>query len=125
MPLLEVRSIRQSYDRRPVLDALSKMTGADFGFNKAAWRTWYAQEKIAAGLELPSGYAVEFGGQFKNLIEAKRRLMVVVPVALALILILIWFTFRSVRQTLLISLCVPALGSSSDRGSFIRKARSN
>jgi cobalt-zinc-cadmium resistance protein CzcA len=66
-----------------------------------------AQEKIIAGLELPPGYAVEFGGQFKNLIEAKQRLMVVVPVALMLILILIWFTFRSVRQTLLISLCVP------------------
>ena len=66
-----------------------------------------AQEKIASGLELPSGYAVEFGGQFKNLIEAKQRLKVVVPVALALILALIWFTFRSVRQTLLISVCVP------------------
>lgn len=66
-----------------------------------------AQEKIATGLELPSGYAVEFGGQFKNLIEAKQRLTVVVPAALSLILILIWFTFRSVRQTLLISLCVP------------------
>jgi cobalt-zinc-cadmium resistance protein CzcA len=66
-----------------------------------------AQEKIAAGLELPPGYAIEFGGQFKNLIEAKQRLTVVVPVALMLILVLIWFTFRSVRQTLLISLCVP------------------
>jgi cobalt-zinc-cadmium resistance protein CzcA len=66
-----------------------------------------AQEKIASGLPLPPGYAVEFGGQFKNLIEAKQRLTVVVPVALALILLLIWFTFRSVRQTLLISVCVP------------------
>jgi hypothetical protein len=26
---------------------LSKLTGADFGFDKQAWRTWYAQEKIA------------------------------------------------------------------------------
>ncbi|HXG46720.1 MAG TPA: efflux RND transporter permease subunit [Methylomirabilota bacterium] len=66
-----------------------------------------AEHTLAAGLELPPGYALEFGGQFRNLIEAKRRLMVVVPVALALILTLIWFTFRSVRQTLLISLCVP------------------
>lgn len=66
-----------------------------------------AQQKLDAGLELPPGYALEFGGQFKNLIAAKQRLMVVVPVALALILMLIWFTFRSVRQTLLISLCVP------------------
>jgi len=33
---------------QPVLDALSKMTGADFGFNKQAWRMWHAQEKVAA-----------------------------------------------------------------------------
>ena len=36
---------------QPVLDALSKLTGADFGFDKAAWRYWYAQEKIAAEAE--------------------------------------------------------------------------
>jgi len=66
-----------------------------------------AQAKIHEGLKLPPGYAIEFGGQFKNLIEAKQRLMVVVPVALLLILVLIYFTFRSVRQTFLIFLCVP------------------
>jgi cobalt-zinc-cadmium resistance protein CzcA len=66
-----------------------------------------AQAKISADLKLPSGYSIEFGGQFKNLIEAKRRLMMVVPLALALILVLIYLTFRSVRQTLLIFLCVP------------------
>jgi hypothetical protein len=32
---------------QPALDALSKLTGADFGFEKQAWTTWYAQEKIA------------------------------------------------------------------------------
>jgi HEAT repeat protein len=32
---------------QPVLDALSKLTGADFGFNKQSWRYWHAQEKIA------------------------------------------------------------------------------
>src|SRR5262245_1157771 len=32
---------------QPALDALSKLTGADFGFDKQAWRTWFAQEKIA------------------------------------------------------------------------------
>jgi len=66
-----------------------------------------AQARIAAGLELPPGYAIEFGGQFKNLIEAKRRLWIVGPLALILILTFIWFTFRRVLQTLLVALCVP------------------
>jgi HEAT repeat protein len=32
---------------QPVLDALSKLTGANFGFDQRAWRTWYSQDKIA------------------------------------------------------------------------------
>lgn len=30
-----------------VLDALAKLTGTSFGFNKTAWRYWHAQEQIA------------------------------------------------------------------------------
>ena len=66
-----------------------------------------ARERIAAEVQLPPGYAIEFGGQFQNLIAAKRRLGYVVPIALSLILVLIYFTFHSVRQTLMIFLCVP------------------
>ena len=66
-----------------------------------------AQSKIQAEVQLPAGYTVEFGGQFENLIAAKQRLRFVVPIALLLILVLIYFTFHSLRQTLLIFLCVP------------------
>ena len=33
---------------QPVVDALNKLTGANFGFNQKAWRYWHAQEKRAA-----------------------------------------------------------------------------
>lgn len=66
-----------------------------------------AQQRIHNELDLPPGYIVEFGGQFKNLIQARERLAIVVPMALLLILVLIYFTFRNARQTLLIFLCVP------------------
>ncbi len=66
-----------------------------------------AQEKLDAELTLPSGYTIEFGGQFKNLMEAKARLAYVVPAALVLIFILIFFTLHSFRQTVLVFLAVP------------------
>ncbi len=66
-----------------------------------------AQKKIAEQIELPDGYTIEFGGQFKNLIEAKRRLGIVVPMAMALIFILLFVALRSVRQSLLVFLAVP------------------
>jgi cobalt-zinc-cadmium resistance protein CzcA len=66
-----------------------------------------AQNKIDAGLKLPPGYYVTYGGQFENLVAAKKRLSIAVPVALLMIFILLFFTFKSVRQALLIYSAVP------------------
>ncbi|MDP3920375.1 MAG: CusA/CzcA family heavy metal efflux RND transporter [Candidatus Omnitrophota bacterium] len=66
-----------------------------------------AQQKIKDQIKLPDGYTIEFGGQFKNLIDAKRRLGVVVPVAMLLIFVLIFIALRSFRQSLLVFLAVP------------------
>lgn len=63
--------------------------------------------KLDKELELPAGYYVTYGGQFENLIEANRRLMVAVPIALLLILVLLYFTFHSLRHTLLIFSAIP------------------
>ena len=66
-----------------------------------------AQEKIAEQIKLPDGYSIEFGGQFKNLQEARKRLMVVVPVALGLIFILVFMALGSLRQSLLVYTGIP------------------
>ena len=58
-------------------------------------------------LELPAGYHLEYGGRFENLMAAKERLSVAVPVALLLILILLYFTFGSLSQALMIFSAVP------------------
>lgn len=58
-------------------------------------------------LELPPGYYVEYGGQFENLRSARRRLAVVVPVALLLIFIMLHFAFGSIRPALLVFSAVP------------------
>lgn len=58
-------------------------------------------------VQLPSGYYVTYGGQFQNLVAAKNRLAIAVPVALLLIFVLLFFTFHSVKQTLLIYTAVP------------------
>ena len=58
-------------------------------------------------IKLPTGYYVTYGGQFKNLEAAKNRLAIAVPVALLLIFVLLFFTFKSVKQSLLIITTVP------------------
>jgi cobalt-zinc-cadmium resistance protein CzcA len=66
-----------------------------------------AQAAIKRALTLPTGYRVQWGGQFEHYEDAKARLGVVVPLALALILFLLWLAFRSLRAALLIFLNVP------------------
>lgn len=58
-------------------------------------------------VKLPAGYYITYGGQFRNLEEARQRLSVAVPAALALILFLLFITFRSIKQMLLIFTAVP------------------
>ncbi|MBL0910896.1 MAG: CusA/CzcA family heavy metal efflux RND transporter [Bacteroidia bacterium] len=65
------------------------------------------QKKLDAQLKLPPGYYVTYGGQFQNLTEANKRLAIAVPVALGLIFVLLYFTFRSVKQSLLIFTAIP------------------
>ena len=63
--------------------------------------------QIDQKIELPTGYYVSYGGQFKNLEAAQKRLSIAVPVALLLIFVLLYFTFNSAKQSLLIFTAVP------------------
>ncbi|QEH42126.1 CusA/CzcA family heavy metal efflux RND transporter [Chitinophaga sp. XS-30] len=65
------------------------------------------QEKIGQGIKLPPGYFITYGGQFENLREAETRLSIAVPIALALIFLLLYFTFRSIKHSLLIFTAIP------------------
>lgn len=65
------------------------------------------QQKVGANIKFPAGYSVQYGGEFQNLIEAKNRLSIAVPGALALIFMLLFFTFGSVKQSLLIFTAIP------------------
>jgi cobalt-zinc-cadmium resistance protein CzcA len=65
------------------------------------------RSQIDRTIQLPTGYYVSYGGQFKNLEAAQKRLSIAVPVALLLIFVLLYFTFNSVKQSLLIFTAVP------------------
>ncbi|UHG94946.1 CusA/CzcA family heavy metal efflux RND transporter [Spirosoma oryzicola] len=65
------------------------------------------QQKVGQHIKFPPGYSITYGGQFQNLVDAKKRLSIAVPIALALIFALLFFTFNSVRQSLLIFMAIP------------------
>lgn len=63
--------------------------------------------QIDQKIQLPTGYYISYGGQFKNLEAAQKRLSIAVPVALLLIFVLLYFTFNSAKKSLLIFTAVP------------------
>ncbi|MGB5486312.1 MAG: CusA/CzcA family heavy metal efflux RND transporter [Lysobacterales bacterium] len=66
-----------------------------------------AQSRIGDAISLPTGYYMEWGGEFENQQRAARRLMLVVPVAVVLIFLLLFSTFRSIVQAGLVLANVP------------------
>jgi cobalt-zinc-cadmium resistance protein CzcA len=65
------------------------------------------QSKVDKEVKFSAGYYPTYGGTFKNLIEARQRLSIAVPVALLLIFMLLFFTFHSFKQSILIFTAIP------------------
>ena len=66
-----------------------------------------AQKLVEEKIKLPPGYYMKWGGNFKNLNEAKSRLAILGPLALLLVLLMIYAAFRNIFEMILIFLCVP------------------
>lgn len=93
--------IRRTDGKRHVT-VLCNVRGRDLGSFVAE-----AQGRINSEVALPSGTWITWGGQFQNLISARRRLEIVVPLALLLIFILLFSTFNSIKYALLVFTGVP------------------
>ncbi|MET0549588.1 MAG: CusA/CzcA family heavy metal efflux RND transporter [Xanthomonas sp.] len=90
---------RDNGSRRVVVQA--NVRGRDLGgFVGAA-------QAAVAGVTLPPGAYLTWGGQFENLQRAERRLATVVPVVFLLIGALLFMALRSVREAVLVFSCVP------------------
>ena len=66
-----------------------------------------AKSRIAAEVTLPPASWIEWGGQFENLVEAKKRLSVVVPLCFVVIFLLLYSTFGSSKYAALVFTGVP------------------
>jgi heavy metal efflux system protein len=91
---------REANQRRIVVQA--NVRGRDMGGFVAE-----AQAAVAAQVDLPTGYILEWGGQFENQRRAMKRLSIIVPLTVAMIFLLLFFSFNSLRMASLIILNVP------------------
>ena len=66
-----------------------------------------AQQAIDNEVDLPPGYLVTWGGQFRLQQEANKRLALVIPITLLILFLLLFSSFNSVKNAVLILLNIP------------------
>jgi len=70
-----------------------------------------AKERVSKEVELPSGYSIQWAGQFEKQERANKRLMVLVPLSLLINLLIIYFSFRSFSLSAIVFTAVPIAAS--------------
>ena len=91
---------RENGKRRVVVTA--NVRGRDIGsFVKEA------EKKIKQDVTIPANYWMSWGGQFEQMMSARKRLQIVAPITLLLIFLLLFTTFGSVKDAVLVFTGVP------------------
>jgi heavy metal efflux system protein len=66
-----------------------------------------AQDEVARKITLPTGYRIEWAGEYGSLQKAKARLAIIVPISLILIMVLLYGLFNSLHDSLLALTGIP------------------
>jgi heavy metal efflux system protein len=78
-----------------------------------------AQERISQNLQLPTGYRIDWAGQFEWLQQAKNRLALIMPITLVLIMVLLYGLFNSLRDSLMALFGIPFAVSGGILGLYV------
>jgi len=82
---------------------LFNIRGRDMGSTVAE-----AKERLEQAVkELPSGYYIEWSGQYENQVRAQNRLKIIIPIVLVVIFLILYFTFKSMREVLIVLSSIP------------------
>ena len=66
-----------------------------------------AKQRVDRNVTVPSGYWVEWGGQYEQLESASQRLQIVVPVTLMVIFLLLFMSFGRISDAILVFTGIP------------------
>ncbi len=110
VPLGQVATIRpvagpmvvRTEDAQPTAWVYVDVAGRDIGGYVAEARV--AVERMVA---LPTGYSMQWSGQYEYMQRAKEKMKLVIPATLAIIFLLLYFNFRSVGETAIVMLSLP------------------
>ena len=66
-----------------------------------------AKAAVARSVKLPTGYTLQWSGQYENMLRVRERLKIVVPITIFLIFILLYMNTKSPVKATIVMLAVP------------------
>jgi Cu(I)/Ag(I) efflux system membrane protein CusA/SilA len=66
-----------------------------------------AKKEVAKKLSVPTGYVLQWSGQYENMLRVRQLLQVIVPITLVLIFVLLYMNTKSAFKSMVVMLAVP------------------
>jgi copper/silver efflux system protein len=110
IPLEELADISVSLGPSMIRDENGMLAGyvyIDLNTSDVGGYVARARKALSEGLMLPAGYAIQWSGEFENMLRVRERLWVVIPLAIFLIFILLYMNTKSAVKTCIVLAAVP------------------
>ena len=110
VPLGELADLRISEGASMIRDENGMLVGyvyVDIAGRDIGGYVKEAKEAVTREVALPSGYTLEWSGQYENMLRVRERLKLVVPVTLFLIFFILYLNTKSLVKAGIVLLAVP------------------
>jgi Cu(I)/Ag(I) efflux system membrane protein CusA/SilA len=110
VPLAQVADIRMTAGPAMIRDENGMLAGyvyVDISGTDVGGYVRQAKEAVERAVEVPTGYAVQWSGQYENMLRVRERLKIVVPITIFIIVVLLYVNTRSAVKAGIVMLAVP------------------
>ncbi len=110
IPLAQIADLRFRSGPAMIRDENGMLAGyvyVDLATSDVGGWVRHAREVVERQVDLPTGYSLQWSGQWENMVRVQQRLKVVVPVTLFLIAVLLYLNTRSPVKAAIVMLAVP------------------
>jgi Cu(I)/Ag(I) efflux system membrane protein CusA/SilA len=110
VPLAQIADIRMVSGPSMIRDENGMLAGyvyVDLAGRDVGGYVEEAKKLVAQKVALPTGYALQWSGQYENMIRVRERLKIVVPITIVLIFVLLFMNTKSAVKATIVMLAVP------------------
>jgi copper/silver efflux system protein len=110
VPLQEIATIRQVHGTdtiRTENGLLASYVFVDAPSEDIGKYVERAQRALSEAVKIPTGYSLQWSGEYENMLRARQQLQIVVPATLLLLLLLLYLNTKSWIKTGIVVLAVP------------------